>query len=200
MGLQLEYIQFINDSVAAAGLKPRPGVTMCELGNQHLRKSARSLTKAKTGKEYFRSLGFEHTSIDWNGLDGAMALDLRQPIQNSALLGKFDVLTNSGTSEHVENQYECFKNIHQLVKARGLMVHLNPMTGSWPGHGLYYYTFDFFRRLAQACQYEWLLEKDLAVKGDQSHLVCVALRKAQENAFIDQHEFDQLAQGTILNS
>jgi hypothetical protein len=198
MGLQLEYIQFINDSIAAAGFKSVRGLKMCELGNQHIRKSASKITKAKTGKDYFTSLGYHHTSIDWNGKDGALPLDLRQPIADPKLVSQFDILTNSGTSEHVENQYECFKNLHNFVKQNGVLIHLNPMTGSWAGHGIYYYTFAFHRRLAQGCAYEVLKETDIAAKGDDSHLVCVGLRKTSNKPFIDQATFDAIARETIF--
>src|SRR3989338_5277340 len=80
MGLQLEYINFINETCALAGFQRATGLKMCELGNQQIRKSAARITKAKTGKEYFSSLGYDHTSIDRNGLDGALPLDLCEPI------------------------------------------------------------------------------------------------------------------------
>lgn len=200
MGLQLEYINFINDTVALAGFQRVKGLKMCELGNQHIRKSAARITKAKTGKKYFRSLGYHFTSIDWNGKDGALPLDLCKPIQNPDLIDQFDVLTNSGTSEHVENQYQCFKNLHYLVKQNGIFVHLNPSTGSWPGHGLYYYTFDFHRRLASQCDYEILRESDIAANGEQSHLVCVGLRKRAKNPFISQAEFEKIVSATIFRA
>ncbi|OGQ70546.1 MAG: hypothetical protein A2W73_05115 [Deltaproteobacteria bacterium RIFCSPLOWO2_12_55_13] len=200
MGLQLEYINFINETCALAGFQRATGLKMCELGNQQVRKSAARITKAKTGKEYFSSLGYDHTSIDRNGLDGALPLDLCEPIQDPELIDQFDVLTNSGTSEHVEEEYECFKNLHSLVKQNGIFIHLNPKTGSWPRHGLYYYTFDFHHRLASQCDYEILRESDIALKGDQSHLVCVGLRKRASNPFISRAEFEKIALATIFRA
>lgn len=200
MGLQLEYIQFINDAVQAAGFGSTQGLRMCELGNQHIRKSASKHTKAKTGKEYFTNLGYRHTSIDWNGQDGALPLDLTQSIEDPSLVGQFDVLTNSGTTEHVTDQYACFRNLHRLVKPGGVLVHLNPMTGSWPGHGIHYYTFDFHLRLAAACGYQILKQSDISAKGEQCHLVCVGLRKPSDKPFIERPDFERIAHGTILSA
>jgi len=200
MGLRLEYINFINETIALAGLQRTNRLTMCELGNQRLRENMAGITKAKTGKEYFSSLGYNHTSIDLNGLDGALPLDLGKPIQDCGLIGQFDVLTNSGTSEHVESQYECFKNLHFLVKQNGILIHLNPMTGSWPGHALYYYTFDLHRQMGRQCDYEILRECDMALSGEHSHLVCVGLRKRGKNTFISQAEFEKIVSDTIFRA
>lgn len=200
MGLQLEYINFINETCALAGFQRTTGLKMCELGNQQIRKNADRITKAKTGKEYFSSLGYDHISIDRNGLDGALPLDLCEPIRNPELIDQFDVLTNSGTSEHVEDQYECFKNIHSLVKQNGVFIQLSPKTGSWPRHGFYYYTFDFYRQLARQCDYEILQEADIALRGKRSHLVCVGLRKRAKNLFISQAEFEKIASATIFHA
>jgi hypothetical protein len=200
MGLQLEYINFIDTTTALGGFQRATGLKMCELGNQKIRVSAAQITKAKTGKEYFSSLGYDHTSIDRNGLDGALPLDLCEPIDTPELIGQFDVLTNSGTSEHVEDQYECFKNIHSLVRQNGIFIHLNPKTGSWRRHGLYYYTFDFHRRLASGADYEILQEADIAPKEGEFHLVCVGLKKRGRNPFISRIEFKKIASATIFRA
>lgn len=200
MGLRIEYIDFINQSIQVAELGEPRTLKMCELGNQHVRISARRLTEAKTGKEYFTNLGYDHTSIDWNGEDGALPLDLRIPISDQRLLGSFDILTNSGTTEHVEDQYECFRNLHYLVKAGGLFIHLSPQTGSWAGHGLFYYTFAFYQRLAAMCHYAILREQQIAAKGEGSNLVCVAMKKLNDNAFIARADFDEIARGAVFSA
>lgn len=121
--------------------------TMIELGNK------------KTGnlvwKGYFESIGIDHTSIDLNGEDGALALDLGSPID----LPPADVVTNIGTSEHVFNQEACFDNIDRLSKK--WMVHVVPLVGNWKGHGLrtlgmecYKYEEDYFLQLAKDRNYE----------------------------------------------
>lgn len=116
---------------------PLVGKTMLELGNK----------KNKEGvyKDYFESIGIEHTSIDWNGEDGALKLDLRKPIA----LGPFDMVTNIGTTEHVSNQEAVWRNIHNLTKVGGVIASLTPMEGDWWWHGEYYPRAEFFEQFAQ---------------------------------------------------
>ena len=62
--------------------QPLVGKTMLELGNK--------IQQGYSFKKYFTRLGFEHTSVDWNGKDGALKKDLRLPLK----LGTFDMVTN----------------------------------------------------------------------------------------------------------
>ncbi len=63
---------------------PIVGDTMLELGNKR--------NPDGVYKLYFESIGIKHTSIDWNGQDGALNLDLRKPID----MPPFDMVTNIG--------------------------------------------------------------------------------------------------------
>jgi len=160
-------------------------LSMIELGNQIIRKSARS--SGKTGKEYFTDLGVIHTSIDLNAKDGALKLDLCSEITD---IEPVDVVTNFGTSEHVNNQNMCFKNIHNFCKEGGMMVHFVPPVGAWPGHCLYWYTIDFFKQLADANNYEILKNEifddtnthGMIYVGARELLMCI-LVKSNSNDF-----------------
>lgn len=155
------------------------GTTMCELGNQHVRVPGIDYTIAK---KYFKSLGFHHASIDMNGLDGAVRLDLSKVL---ALPGTCDVVTNFGTSEHIPDQPAVFENIHNLCRVGGIMVHAVPMTGNWENHGDYYYTVRFFTNLASLNGYE--IVKIEVVDGEEmpgTKLVCAALEKQRDSRFI----------------
>jgi SAM-dependent methyltransferase len=109
---------------------------MCELGNK---KNAKG-----TYKQYFESLGIRHVSIDSNGLDGAVPLDLRAPID----IGDFDIVTNFGTTEHVTEQEQCWKNVHNLVRTGGILVSMTPLPGHWLRHGLWYPTTTWYKHFA----------------------------------------------------
>ena len=161
MGLRYQYLNFIEKAMILCVDPKDP--RMVELGNQEIRENAKliilykalGIPRPKTGKEFYSSRGFEHTSIDLNGNLGALKMNLSKAFDGDALkkLGQFDVLTNSGTSEHVEEQYGCFKNCHNLIKKDGIMCHIVPRTGSWKNHGLYWYDFDFFVELAELNNY-----------------------------------------------
>lgn len=125
-------------------------------------------------KHYFRELGFTHVSIDWNGDDGALALDLRDRIE----MDPFDIITNFGTTEHVSNQYAVWENIHRLVKVGGIMVSTTPLPGDWLHHGEYYPTTEFFREFPG-----FKIEKIGIERTAPRRLVCVRMRKIKNTEF-----------------
>jgi len=168
---------------------------MCELGNQHLRRNTQRFLRSQkkplvtTGKEYFTHLGVDHVSIDLNGQDGALPLDLCQEITDPSLVGTFDVVTNMGTSEHVEDQFSCFLNIHNLGKKGALFIHLIPEVGSYLGHGLYKYNTSFFRRLAEECGYRVLFLQILDI--GQGNLVGAVVEKT-DTPFLSERKFQKM--------
>lgn len=183
MGLNQSYLSFIESSVRRA-LGEARGYRMLELGDQVI--SDPDIAEA-TGKEYFVNRGFEHVSVDFNGLHGAIVRDLTKPEEFTDWHHSFDVLTNSGTTEHVEpfeSQYECFGILHECIKVGGIAVHLVPDVderdehGAWTNHRRYYYSHSFFALLAKECEYDLLESK--VING----LRCVALRKTRAAPFM----------------
>lgn len=118
-------------------LSPLVGETICELGNKK--------NGDRIYKKYFEALGFKHVSIDWNGKDGALPLDLRKPID----MEPFDMVTNIGTTEHVSNQGAVWKNIHNLTKVGGIVVSVTPKEGNWWWHGEWYPREEFFKEFCK---------------------------------------------------
>lgn len=112
--------------------------TMLELGNKK--------NTIGTYKAYFRNLGIEHVSVDLNGSDGALPLDLQKPL---GLGRRFDCVTNFGTSEHVDNQTECWRNIAE--HAADVVVSTTPMPGGkdWSWHGRWYPLPEFYQAFAK---------------------------------------------------
>ena len=111
--------------------------TVCELGCKGFGRT----------KAAFERHGWRHTSIDLNGLGGALALDLTVPIDVKSIEGPFDVVTNFGTSEHVEGQLECWRNIYRLCKTGGYIVCCTPW--NWPKHGKYYPSDEWYRQFGE---------------------------------------------------
>ena len=118
-------------------LTPLVGKTMLELGNKK--------NKDITYKSYFERLGFVHTSVDWNGLDGALKLDLTKPLN----LGTFDMVTNVGTTEHVHDQAAVWRNVLEAMHVGSVLVSVTPLPGDWTWHGNWYPSIHFFHRLAR---------------------------------------------------
>jgi hypothetical protein len=124
--------------------------------------------------------------------------DLNEPFN----LGRqFDVCLNNGTTEHVFNQANCYKAIHDHTRAGGIIVHWTPCLG-WVNHGLFHVQPGFFFDLARNNGYTMLLgcfatltnlfDLDPAGVNDDSFnahpdlrnaLACVVLRKETDAPF-----------------
>jgi hypothetical protein len=114
---------------------------------------------------------------------------------------RFDVCINNGTTEHVFNQANCYKAIHDHTATGGVMIHWTPCLG-WVDHGLYNVQPGFFYDLATANSYEVLLavlssnslmvpmipgqitsEMVATNPGMRDSLACAVLRKTTDEPF-----------------
>ena len=201
MGTNTNTLEFLYESTQAAGITTLSGKRLLELGNQAIRQNARDSYKINTGKSkvYFLGLGCNHHSIDWNGLDGAIPLDLTLPVPIPKFMKYFDIVTDFGDMEHVRGykdwmegvgHWNAWKNIHDMGKVDCLYVHTVPIVGSFSGHGSYHYTLEFFENLCKANDYEILILR--AVQCDPRHhrrdYVFCSYIKRQDQNFGPQHE------------
>ncbi len=122
-----------------------------------------------------------------SGTNGALAIDLRQPIARPELIEAFDVVTNFGTLEHVDRQYPAWLHTHRLAKTGGLFLHLLPRVGSWPGHCEIRYRDDFVPALAAACGYD--VVKHYRHDIDADHRLIAAVLRKTTAAFPAEAEF-----------
>jgi hypothetical protein len=99
--------------------------------------------------------GMEYVAYDIFGGYRTVIFDLNTDDVPVADRGTFDVVINCGTTEHVLNQYNCLKVIHDAVQVGGMIYHAIPMTG-YLAHGYFTYTPILFCDLAKANQYEIL--------------------------------------------
>jgi len=182
MGLETNYLKFINSIIDQAN-----GKKMLELGNQSLNHVKRS---EKTGKEYFTNNGYDHTSVDRNGLDGSIKKDLRNLNEFREYVDYFNIVTNCGVTEHIEpihNQHTIFRIIHDSLKVGGIAFHILPdsdnmHTNRWGQHCRIWYNENFFKKLAELNHYEIL-----AIDKIDS-LIAVAYRKKSPVKFTDNLE------------
>jgi len=190
MGMRKKYTDYI-EKHAVNIIGDLNGKHMLELGDQEL-KGMKKITLAKTGKEYYESKGVIHTSIDLNGRRGALRFDLSQPIDMPRWIKHFDIITNLGTTEHVEpqsSQYECFKNIHNFLKVGGIVIHVVPDIEARRKHNFNtkhannYYAESFFEMLTcKGLAYDLI---DLT-RSKYNFLVC--LKKVSNLQFIENRE------------
>ena len=147
-------------------------------------------------KVYFNSEKI--SSIDFNGTNSAMQLDLNLPHD---LGEQFDSIFNLGTAEHVFNVYQSFKSMHEWLKVGGRIYHCLPMHGEID-HGFYNFHPTFYWDLAYANKYKIIsvakatmnslafvsdrdsLSKDIATQDmKKSYGMIVIFEKTIENSF-----------------
>jgi len=111
------------------------------------------LAGAPLAREFWTWLGLNYASIDIDGSPGSIPLDLNYDEVPAELVGRYDIVTNFGTTEHVANQLQSFKIIHDLAAAGALMLHVLP-AGGMLNHGLVAYNPKFFWLLGRSNGYK----------------------------------------------
>lgn len=116
------------------------GFSVCELGDQWMS----GLKAPQLAADWYRSLGCgTYASIDGNGR-ASFTHDLNTPLpfvlNGTAVVKKwrerFDLVTDFGTSEHIFDQAQVWRTIHDLTKPGGYIVFDRPNEG-YPGHCYY---------------------------------------------------------------
>lgn len=110
---------------------------------------------APPARDVWRWLGFEYASIDVDGSPGAIPLDLNVAQTPGYMYGRSSLVMNCGTTEHIANQLNAFRVIHELTAVGGVMLHNVPAQG-FLSHGLINYNPKFFWALSAANGYKWL--------------------------------------------
>jgi hypothetical protein len=160
-----------------------PGAEICDLGatqifGDHVNDGARSFLSYYAGKsakarapsdlskaelaalthgcflgDLLVMAGFGYTALDIFHATRTILFDLNAHEPGPEIAGKFDLVMNFGTTEHVLNQWLSFRTIHLLPEVGGLMYHDLPMAG-YIHHAFFRYDPMFFDQIAQANGYE----------------------------------------------
>lgn len=88
-------------------------------------------------ERFFETLGFSSVdSMDVADFEGASIVqDLSKPLDDS-LKGRFDVVYDGGTCEHIFELPTAYKNIDALLKPGGVLIGHSPCN-NWINHGFY---------------------------------------------------------------
>ena len=89
--------------------------------------------------ELFEKAGFKYDAIDIADGYKTTILDLNHESAPTDFVGAYDLVLNFGTTEHLLNQYNAFKVIHDATKVGGYIVHQLPSVG-FSDHGYFTYT------------------------------------------------------------
>lgn len=106
-------------------------------------------------KKMWEYMGYNYICIDTSNEVDALNLDLNFDEVPLKWRGSAQLTMNMGTTEHVANQIQAFKIIHDLTAVDGLMYHNVPFQG-YQTHGLVNYTPKFFWMLCRSNEYEFL--------------------------------------------
>lgn len=128
----------------------------------------------------------EYISIDLHNLPNVTICDLSiyQPEKF-----KCDILTNFGTTEHVEyedGQYNCWLNIHNWLKVGGISIHEIPKIGHWKGHCRYYCDHNFFNYFDKLGYKIIELKDTIYTPGN---LIWCVIEKAKQTDFMSKETF-----------
>jgi SAM-dependent methyltransferase len=149
----------------------------------------------------YEALGIKYGCVDVDGRVGSVVMDLNFDEVPAAHKGKYGLVTNHGTSEHIMNQYNVFKAMHEFARPGGVFVHAVPFTVHLE-HGFFNYQPNFFEALARYNSYETLgiwvgpdwqlasfvpwdpmLLDFLTLNAKTTHLLVVAHRKMYDKEF-----------------
>jgi hypothetical protein len=121
--------------------------------------------EAPAARGFWTWLGFQYAAIDIDGSPDSIPLDLNYDNAPPDAVGKYQLVTNFGTTEHIANQLNAFKVIHELAATGGLMMHHLPMQGMH-NHGLVNYNPKFFWMLGRSNGYKIVY---MTVLADQAY-------------------------------
>ncbi len=110
------------------------------------------LPEAPRSRPFWEWLGFLYASLDIDGSPDALPVDLNYDAVPAEARNRFNLIVNAGTTEHVANQANAFKIIHDLTALGGIMIHNLPAQGMMR-HGLVNYNPKFFWMLSRSNGY-----------------------------------------------
>jgi hypothetical protein len=158
-------------------------------------------TSQQPARLLYEALGIKYDCVDVDGRTGSIVLDLNFDPVPETHRGKYGLVTNHGTSEHLLNQFNVFKAMHDFARPGGLFVHAVPFTVHLE-HGFFNYQPNFFEALARYNSYETLglwvgpdwqlasfvpwdptLLDFLVLSPKTTHLLVVAQRKMYDREF-----------------
>lgn len=189
MGINDKNFQTLQDLFTQYG---RDIQTVLELGAQNFYQNYDEIKYGSYADKYYAYKGVhKYTCIDTNGENNALQINLAEPCP--VHLGKFDLVTDFGTCEHIapyniEALYNCWTTKYNA--SAKFLVSSNPATGHWPKHGYYYFTKEFYTVLAQLTGMKILKLVDQYTMGnyiDGMEVSCVF--DVRESSWITLNEF-----------
>jgi glutathione peroxidase-family protein len=167
-----------------------PNIKIAELGAQYVTEEE----WGGYGPPYFKDIfpELDLTSFDITGENNSICLNLSEPISDK-YKDKFDLVTNFGTTEHVQNQFICWKNIFEMTKHGGIVISEIPKKDNWEGHCKYYFDEISFSSLKK----DFTIIDIQDVNYNNGDLIYCVLKKTNMKLF-NTKEIDFLNNITII--
>lgn len=108
-----------------------------------------------TAQEIFTAAGFEYICFDVDRRPGTIYVDYNTLDFNRSLYGRFDIVLNAGTTEHLPNPVAALFLMHWVCRRGGILFNEVPLFG-WMNHGLNNMTAKFWHTLRWMNSYEVL--------------------------------------------
>ena len=151
--------QTFNSSVAALDNVIQRSNNGADIDVEGLRKLKTLLTESSknSAELYYKCLGFAHyDAIDINDTFGSKVMDLNRDLREAyGFTNTYELVTNNGTGEHIFDQASVLRNMHNLTKSNGVMIHVMPIL-NYINHGFYCFHPSLYYSLALANRYQLL--------------------------------------------
>jgi methyltransferase family protein len=131
--------------------------------------------------EHMKAVGFSYRAFDVVVAPNCEWLDLNRDEVPKRWRGHFDLVLNFGTTEHVINQFNAFRTLHDLAKPQGGLIYSLFLRGGYMDHGLLHYSDRFVDLLCQANRYETVMRMEQSVPGTEC--TWVVLRRTRDEPF-----------------
>lgn len=157
-------------------------IDLIELGDQDLNPDEKFNSSMKF-RDLFKDKFKSWRTLDLQHVSGVEIFDLSILTNQENCT---DIITNYGTSEHIEpqtGQYVCWLNMHKFLRINGIEIHAIPIVGEWPDHCRYYYDFNFFKN------FEEFGYSILEMEITWSKLVYCVLTKTENKEFMTYEQF-----------
>lgn len=156
MGVDIQFARsLIQDHKHFAGktdsvMLGRQGWAVRKRYNATLRRALKAADLPRDMNRLVSDDGFAEPFLDMIGLPGIQSMDmsayegcdfvhdLNEPPRDE-LRGRFDVIIDGGTIEHVFNTPQALDAVFHMLRDDGVFISINGMTG-WAGHGFYQFS------------------------------------------------------------
>ena len=144
--LELARMTVFLDDERLARLARRAGTSLADVSARRSRDPVLGAHGFLDDESFFRRLGFTGVdSLDVSDYEGAgIVHDLNEPVPEE-LHGRYDVVFDGGTLQHVFHQPRLMANLHALTAPSGRVIHGLVPCHNFVDHGFYTFSPTFFQ-------------------------------------------------------